>query len=330
MPIYLFWGEDSFALARAVTHLRQQTLDPNWASFNFDRLAPDQPDAPLQALSQAMTPPFGLGQRLVWLVDTPLLQQCPSEILTELQRTLPQIPDTTVLLLTSPKKPDGRLKSTKLLQKLAQVQEFSLIPPWKTEQIHDRVKQVAQEQGVLLSTDAETFLAEAVGNNTRQLYGELEKLRLYSQDAAMPLPLDVVADLVTTSTQNSLKLASTLRMGDSAKALELLNDLIGRNEPPLRIVATLVGQFRTWLWVKVMLEAGERNEKTIAAAAEVANFKRVYFLKQEIRHLTLGQLLQTLPILLELEAGLKQGRDSRATLQTKMIELCEVCHTSFE
>lgn len=325
MPVYLFWGEDNFALMQAVTTLRQQTLDPNWASFNFDRVAPDRQDGIVEALNQAMTPPFGMGKRLVWAVDAPFLQQCPEHVLAELERTLPQIPDTSVLLITSSKKPDGRLKSTKFLQQQAKVQEFGLIPPWKTEQIQERVRQVAKEQGVNLTSASEAFLTESVGNNTRQLYMELEKLQIYAGDAPEPLEVEVVSSLVTTTTQNSLQLASTIRMGDVPKALELVDDLLSRNEPPLRITATLVGQFRTWLWVKVMLESGERDEKTIAAAAEVANFKRIYFFKQEIRHLSLDQLLRCLPVLLELEAGLKQGQNNLETLQMKVIELCEVC-----
>jgi DNA polymerase-3 subunit delta len=70
--------------------------------------------------------------------------------------------------------------------------------------------------------------------------------------------------------------------------------------------------------------AGLPSDVEIAAAAEVTNPKRIYFLKQEVRSLSLTQLQQTLPLLLELESDLKRGRDERATLQTKVIELCRV------
>ena len=48
----------------------------------------------VQALNQAMTPPFGSGQRFIWLVDTPIAQRCSEALLAELERTLPNIPDT--------------------------------------------------------------------------------------------------------------------------------------------------------------------------------------------------------------------------------------------
>lgn len=325
MALYIYWGDDNFALLQAIEALKQKTLDPTWESFNFDRISPDSPDGAIHALTQAMTPPFGLGKRLIWLDNPPLLQQCSEALYEELERTLPQLPDTTELVMSSDKKPNGRLKSTKLLTKQGKVQEFALIPPWKTELIEDQVRQAAKAIGVKLSRPAGEYLVGAVGNNTRQLHSELEKLKLFAGDRTDPLDLDLVSSLVTTSTQNSLQLASALRSGDVTRALGLLADLINLNEPPLRIVATLVGQFRTWLWVKVMVESGERDDKAIAAAAEVGNPKRVYFLQQEIRNLSQRQLLRCLPVLLELEAGLKRGQDPLEILQIKVIEICQIC-----
>lgn len=324
MPIYLYWGEDDFALNRAVTALRDRTLDADWASFNYDKIAGDQPDALTQSLNQAMTPPFGAGQRLVWLADTTICQRCPEDLLADLERTLPLVPETTVLLLTTTNKPDGRIKSTKLLQKHAEIREFAAIPPWKTDQLVQQVRQAAQEVGVKLTQPAVQLLAESVGNDTRQLYSELEKLRLYAGATAQPINETTVASLVATYTQNSLQLAAAIRQGDTAKALTLIADLFSHNEPALRIMMTLAGQFRTWLWVKLMLEAGERDEKAIAQAAEVNNPKRIYFLQQEVKTLSVRQLQRALPILLELEFNLKQGADEVTALQTKAIELCQL------
>ncbi len=325
--IYVFWGEDDFAIAQAVNALRQQVLDPDWESFNYDKIGPEAADAVMQALNQVMTPPFGLGRRLVWLVETTLTQRCGEDLLMELERTLPVVPDTCVLLLTSRNKPDGRLKSTKLLQKHAEIREFSLIPPWKGDLLVKQVRLVAQEMGVKLTSGAVDLLAEAVGNNTRQLYSELEKLKLYGGEGQRALDERAIASLVTASTQSALQLAAAIRQGKTGEALDLVADLLRRNEHPLAITKTLVGQFRTWVWVKLMVAAGERGEGAIAQAAEVANPKRVYFLQQEVRALDLDCLLQTLPLLLDLESSLKGAgsADELATLQTKVIELCELC-----
>lgn len=324
MAIYFYWGEDDFALQKAVDKLRESVIDPQWASFNYDRIAADQPEAVMQGLNQAMTPPFGVGKRLVWLFDTTICQQCSERLSAELERTLPAVPNTCALLLTTRNKPDGRLKSTKLLRDIAEIREFSGIPPWNTKEIAQQVRQAAFDLGVKLTEAGVELLANAVGNDTRLLHNELAKLQLYADSTQQTLSTDVVAALVTANTQNSFKLTDAIRLGNTAQALDLVEDLIARNEPPLVIVATMIGRFRTWLWVKLMNSEGIRDEMAVAKACDVANPKRVYILLKEVQSLSLQQLQKTLPILLDLEVSLKQGSEPKTTLQTKVIELCQI------
>ncbi len=324
MPVYLFWGEDDFALSQTVEKLSQEILDPNWVQFNYDKIAGDNTDRIMEALNQALTPVFGMGGRLVWLVETNICNQCSEDLLKHLERVLPQIPEQSHLLLTTSKSPDKRLKSTKLLEKYAQVREFSLIPPWKTEEIIQKVRQVAQEKNIKLTPSAVELLADSVGNNSRQLWNELEKLAVYAAQQSHPLEREQVAVLVNVNTHNSLQLATAIRNGETAKALQLAVDLINKNEPALKIVATLVGQFRTWTIVKLNLEAGEKDEKAIATAAELGNPKRVYFLRKEVQSLKSKQLLDAFPLLLDLELNLKRGAEPLSTLQTKIVQLCSI------
>ena len=325
MPIYYYWGDDEFAIASSVQILRDQTVDSTWASFNYTQHTSDTPDAAIEALNQAMTPPFGSGSRLVWLVDTTLGQQCPDDLLAQLKRTLPVVPETSVLLLTSRNKPDGRLKSTALWKEYAEeIKEFALIPPWETKQLVQQVEKIAQEVGVKLTSSSTTLIAQSVGNNTRQLYNELTKLRLYAGDSQTPISIDIVNNLVQATSQTSLDLVKAIASGNTAQALTLVTQLLNRNEPGLKIVATLVGQFRTLLWVKMMTEAQERDKKVIAQAAEIGNPNRVYFLQQEVKSLSNEQLVATLPLLLELEVSLKQGGEEKALLQTKVIQLSQI------
>ena len=72
------------------------------------------------------------------------------------------------------------------------------------------------------------------------------------------------------------------------------------------------------------MEAGERDDQAIAKFAELRNPKRLYFLRKEIGRLPSQKLLKSLPIFLELEAGLKQGAIAKEILQTKVLELCQL------
>jgi DNA polymerase III subunit delta len=327
MPVYLYWGEDHYRLNRAVEALHAQILDPAWLSFNYDKIevsaGSDATTQMMQGFNQAMTPPLGAGQRLVWLINPTLGRQDSDAVVSELARTLPALPETSHLLLTYSSKPNGRSKAIKLLQKQAQTQEFTPIPPWKTQLLIQAVKQAAAEVGVKLSTDAVELLADAIGNDTQRLYSELNKLQLYAN--GQTLSAGDVAQLVPATTQNSLQLADAIRQGQTSQALALITELLALNEPSLKITATLVRQFRTWLWIKLMLEAGERDERVIAKAAEVSNPKRIYFLQQDVQSLSSRQLRQVLQGLLELDVSLKQGQNSTSVLQTKIIELCQLC-----
>lgn len=318
MPTYFFWGEDDYRLERAVARLRDQVLDPDWISFNLDRLRPDQT---LMGLAQAMTPPFGSGDRLVWLENTPLVQSCPEDLLRELERTLKQVPDSTHLLLTTSGKPDGRLKSTKLIKQVADVQEFPLLAPWDRDGILQQVQQEAQRHQLQLAPEAAELLATAVGNDSRRLVMELEKLSLLVAEPTSTLSAEWIRALVPASAYNSFQLAGSLKDGNLDLALTVLTHLLDHNEPALKIVAVLVGQYRTWLWVKLLEEQRERDPKVIAQKAEIGNPKRVYFLQKEVKGIPASSFLASLEQLLNLEVSLKRGQPERETFTMALIQV---------
>lgn len=318
MPVYLYWGDDTYRLMQAVQQLRDQVLDPHWAAFNYDRLPPESTVA---GLNQAMTPPLGSNARLVWLEETTLTQHCPEDLWEEVERTLAQLPPTTHLLLTTSNKPDGRLKSTKILKKTAIVREFSQLAPWDEEGILQQVQREAEQRDLALSPAAAQKLAEAVGNDSRRLAMELEKLALFTAGQQDPISPEQVEALVPASAYNSFQLAGSLRKGNLEQALRILTHLLDHNEPALRILAVLVGQFRTWLWVRLLLDQGERDPKVIAQKAEIGNPNRVYFLQKEVGSLESSALLRVMQQLLQLEYQLKQGQPEREVFQEALIQI---------
>ena len=325
MPVYFYWGEDDFAIAKAAEQLKEQLIDPDWAEFNFQAYSGDLTENVIKALNEAMTPPFGTGERLVWLQETTIANACSSELLAELEQTLGKVSENCHLLLTSSKKPDGRLKVTKLLQKTAQVKEFSPIPYWDEPTIQKNIRQTATKVGVKLAPSAVTVLQEYVGNDNRRLWNELEKLSLYqASDPDYEIDANAVTQLVVCNTQNSLKLAQAIRDNHPEIALGLLNDLFTQNEPPLKIVATLVGQFRLWLTVKVAVESGHTEYPAIAKIADLkGNPNRLRYILKDLQSLEAEQLVKTLPLLLELEYALKTGADAKQALATSIIKICQ-------
>ena len=318
MPIHLFWGEDEFKLQREVAQLRSQVLDERWQDLNYTEYPPNSKDSIEQALADINTPPIGSGGRLVYLPSSSLLGVCPKEMLQQLESILPNIPATNVLLITSTTKPDGRNKSVKLLLEHATVKEFPFIPLFLTDALKKLVR-------VAVANDACQLLVVSVGNNTRLLFTELEKLKLYTN--SQTINADAVKALVLPNANNSLQLATAIRSGNIATALELLENLFSCNEPALRIVATLTTSFRRWFVVKLCVIDGCRGDGAIANLGEIKNPKQLYFIRQEIASVPITRLQNALEVLLQLELMLKTGWDEKLALQTQIIKLCDERNT---
>ena len=94
----------------------------------------------------------------------------------------------------------------------------------------------------------------------------------------------------------------------------LLNQLLGRAEYPLVIVSTLITQFRTWLWVKAALLKGIQSHTELASLAQVGNPKRMYYLCDEVKAISLRSLCIALTQLLDLEVALKSGHKAERML----------------
>ena len=313
MPIHLYWGEDEAARSRAVDGLVGQLVDPAWASINLSRLDGNDSSQALQALEDARTPPFGAGARLVLLQRSPFCSPGPAELAERLEASLTLIPETCHLVLVSPGKPDARLRSTKALRKVAEEKSFLLPAIWDGEGQVDLVQRTATELGLRLEPAAAEALAEAIGSDSARLASELEKLALHATapESGPPAPITAAAveALVGGRSTSALAVGEALLAGQGAEAIARADALLAANEPALRIVAALTSQIRGWLWVSLLEQQGEQDTAVVAKAAGIANPKRIYVMRKQLRGRRPDQLLTLLTQVLEVEAALKRGAE---------------------
>jgi DNA polymerase-3 subunit delta len=327
MPIHLLWGDDETARGRAVEALITELVDPAWAAINLSRLDGNDPEQAARALEEARTPPFGAGARVVVLQRSPFCNQCPAELADQLEAALELIPASCHLLLINPAKPDGRLRTTKVLQKLvkagrASERSFPLPAVWDAAGQVELVARTAAELGLSLEPAAAEALAEAVGSDSARLASELEKLSLFtSPEAGSPagtaaaITAAAVRALVGGHSTTALAVGDALLAGRPAEAIALLDALLEAGEPALRIVATLSGQIRGWLWVALLDRQGEQDVAAIAKAAGIGNPKRIYVLRRQIRGRQPERFLGLLSQLLEVEVQLKRGAEPGAAFR---------------
>ena len=313
MPIHLLWGDDSAALERAINSLIADVVDPAWSSINLSRLDGAETGQAQQALEEARTPPFGGGCRLVLLQRSPFCNACPSELADRFEAAVPLIPDGSHLLLVNPAKPDGRLRTTKALQKLvkagnASEQSFQLPAVWDGAGQRQLVERTAAELKLRLEADAVDALIEAIGNDSARLSMELQKLALHAESSGLDsISAAAIAQLIDGQASNALQVGDALLEGAVGEAISRLDGLIEAGEPALRIVATLTGQIRGWLWVSLLEQQGERDVGVIAKAAGIGNPKRIYVMRKQLKGRPPSRCLKLLGRLLDVEAALKRG-----------------------
>jgi DNA polymerase-3 subunit delta len=325
MPIHLLWGDDTAALERAINTVIAEVVDPAWSSINLSRLDGAETGQAQQALEEARTPPFGGGCRLVLLQRSPFCNACPSELADRFEATVPLIPDGSHLLLVNPTKPDGRLRTTKVLQKLvkagnASEQSFLLPAVWDGAGQRQLVERTAADLKLRLEADAVDALIEAIGNDSARLSMELQKLALHAESSGVAsISAAAIAQLIDGQASNALQVGDALLEGNVGEAISRLDGLIEAGEPALRIVATLTGQIRGWLWVSLLEQQGERDVGVIAKAAGIGNPKRIYVMRKQLKGRPPSRCLKLLGRLLDVEAALKRGAQPGAAFRDGLL-----------
>ena len=305
--ITILTGDNNHKIGNHVKELVEK-LEPAWRDCNYHRFPADALD---KAMNCALTLPFGnVDSGKLVVVEDCNFKQLQLEK-PELE-SLSNIPPKTELVLVA-SSIDKRLKIVKSLLTVARLIEFNTPPPWQTGEIASSLQAEAKAIGLPLSTEVRDYLAEAIGNDTARAEKELQKLAVYA--SGNKLTLAEVRSLVPEQTQSSLQLADAIRRGQTSRVQTLLKDLENQaTSPPLVICRTLQTQFRTWLWVKAAIASGIKQDSLLASSCQIANPKRVYYLKQDVAAIPLKSLSEASSALLNLEVALKSSYSSLTVL----------------
>ena len=118
---------------------------------------------------------------------------------------------------------------------------------------------------------------------------------------------EIVKKLVQNNSTNALEIANFLLKDEKIIALEKIQTLLKNGEPALRLITTLTGQSRGWLWVHLLDSQGNQDVKEIAKLTGIANPKRIFVIRKQIQGKSLETLLELMKKLLKIEASIKSG-----------------------
>tara|TARA_Y100001978_G_scaffold136856_1_gene122335 strand:+ start:1150 stop:2178 length:1029 start_codon:yes stop_codon:yes gene_type:complete len=322
MPIHLIWGDNYEACNREIEEKVKKVIEPSWKNFNYSQIDGNEPKQNLRALEEVQSAPFGSGGRVVLVRRSPFCNGCSIELANKIEQSIKLIPDNTHLILYSLNRPDKRLKTTKLIMKTIELDKYSteksfLLPlPWDIKGQRNLVANILCNLNLKMSHEAIDLIIESIGNDSSLISTELQKLSLLSESynnkpniyEQQEISVELVKKLIQNDSTNAIEISNLLLSSERIKAMSKIQSLLQNGEPALRLITTLTGQSRGWLWVHLLDQQGNKEIKEIAQLAGISNPKRIFIIRKQIQGKSLESLLDLMKKLLKIEVSIKSGK----------------------
>ncbi len=249
MAVYFFYGDEEFNIEQEINKLKKG-LNKDFLEMNFKIY--DNPKF-IDLITILRTQPMMFGRMLVVIkCENYFSKAFDDKEIKQIEEALELNSENLdiVFVVEFPrnegKKIDSRKKLFKLLSKY-NTKEFASIPTYKTAELENWIKKNAKTKDIELSSEAITAIISQVGNNLRELDGELEKLKLYLYPTKK-ITKDNVKDLCITN-EDLFSFSDYLMQGENDKALIEYRKLLEKKYC-LEIVAALQTMLRKWILLK--------------------------------------------------------------------------------
>lgn len=232
------------------------------------------------------------------------------------------LPDSTVVVFLDGEVRRGNPLLEALTHIASEVRDFRppqrpALPRW--------IAQRAAQVGVDMDPRAVQTLASIVGPNLWALATEIDKLATYS-DGAQVTAEDV--DAVGPGREaNLFAMVDAVVEGRRQEAMATLRQLLDAGEPPQRILALIVRQYRNMVLLRDTGGSGT-GPASAAAQLDLPEFA-LRRLQQQASRYTIGRLRAAYQCLLDADLGIKRGlRDEETSLLLLVQDLCALSETS--
>jgi DNA polymerase-3 subunit delta len=226
-------------------------------------------------------------------------------------------PDVTLVLVAA--RPDARRNPWKKVLPAVDVHDAK---PKKGRSLRAHVEEELRARGLRFAPDALHDLLAEVGQDLRRLMGEVDKLEAFAGDRRTITGDDVSAVLGRGLSQPLYLLSDAFAGRDAGRSLELLERLLGDNEEPLRILATLHRSLRQVRAARAMREARVPRDD-IGAKLLPPNMQfKLDALLDASRRWSEPDLRRAIVALGEADRRLKTGADGTTPLVAAVAESC--------
>ncbi len=310
--LYLVVGEEDLLRDYAIAALKRVVLGSDGDEFNYELFYGDEASGSDIQNSVAAVPVFA-PRRLVVVKSAEKLTARDGDLLLDcVQNPV----ESTTLVFVSPKL-DGRLKFSQALMRAAVVVDCS---PLRDAQLTPWITREAERVGLRLEDRAAHVLQEACGASLYGLRRELEKLASYVPSDRSVTVADVHLLRGVDPGASVFDLTVAIAEGDRGRVLSILARNLEAGEAPLRILGSLVWQYRRLWKVQELLANGGREGEAARSLHMDPRKVRPFLARFPEAHLQ-----QALRLFLETDAKLKGGSGNRPrmVLEGLLLKLCE-------
>lgn len=303
MSVYFFYGDEDYNIEQEIEKLKKG-LDKNFLEMSFKTY--DNPKFP-DLISILRTQPMMFGKMLIVINCLEYFSKTfDDKEIKEIEKALDDNNENLDIVFVAQlprdntKKLDSRKKLFKLFAK-QHSKECRQIPTYKTAELESWIIKEGKARGIKFEKDALTAVISQIGNNLRQIAGELDKLKLFAY------PKDTVTAAmvreICISNEDLFAFSDFLMENEKDRALLEYRKLLDTRYP-LEILSTLQTMLRRWIILKAK---GQNYSSTELSRMTGMHEYVVKLTMQKLKKNNLKDLVKLKENLTEAEYRIKSG-----------------------
>ncbi|KEQ32951.1 DNA polymerase III, delta subunit [Streptococcus mitis] len=318
----LFTGTDQGQFEVMKSQVLQQigydSADLNFAYFDMKEVA--YKDVELELVSL----PFFADEKIVILdhfvdITTAKKRFLTDDELKSFEEYLDNPSPTTKLLIFAKGKLDSKRRLVKLLKRDAKV--FDAVEA-KEQELRQYFQKWSQKQGLQFVGQSFENLLIKSGFQFSEIQKNLLFLQSYKEDSVIKEE-DIVNAIPKTLQDNIFDLTQFILTKKMDQARDLVRDLTLQGEDEIKLIAVMLGQFRTFTQVKILSESGQTEAQIASSLGSFIgrnpNPYQIKFALRDSRGLSLSFLKQAISYLIETDYQIKTGLYEKGFLFEKAL-----------
>ena len=226
---------------------------------------------------------------------------------------------TTKLLIFAEGKLDSKRRLVKLLKRDAKV--FDAVEA-KEQELRQYFQKWSQKQGLQFANRSFENLLIKSGFQFSEIQKNLLFLQSYKEDSIIEEE-DIVNAIPKTLQDNIFDLTQFILTKKMDQARDLVRDLTLQGEDEIKLIAVMLGQFRTFTQVKILAESGQTEAQIASSLGSFLgrnpNPYQIKFALRDSRGLSLSFLKQAISYLIETDYQIKTGLYEKGFLFEKAL-----------